>query len=113
MLRDGAVGRWATVVLRRDLRCVHVALIEGAQIFSGGGVKDTTWQANRGSFARRASRRVRTVDVDVADELSRRGAWARCNQIIGASMPACETSRGAHTAGLCNSGVSSKQVPAP
>jgi acyl-CoA dehydrogenase len=33
---------------------------------------------------------LRTVDISVADELIRRGAWARCNQIIGALDAACE-----------------------
>jgi acyl-CoA dehydrogenase len=33
---------------------------------------------------------LRPVDVGVADELNRRGAWARCNQIIGALDAACE-----------------------
>jgi len=32
----------------------------------------------------------RTVDVGVADELTRRGAWARCNQIVGALDAACD-----------------------
>jgi acyl-CoA dehydrogenase len=27
---------------------------------------------------------MRAVDIDVVDELTRRGAWARCNQIVGA-----------------------------
>jgi acyl-CoA dehydrogenase len=40
---------------------------------------------------------MRTVDVGVADELTRRGAWARCNQIIGALDAACELTV-AHTA---------------
>jgi acyl-CoA dehydrogenase len=30
-----------------------------------------------------------TVDLSVADELIRRGAWARCNQIVGALDAAC------------------------
>jgi acyl-CoA dehydrogenase len=33
---------------------------------------------------------LRTVDVSVADELTCRGAWARCNQIVGALDAACE-----------------------
>jgi acyl-CoA dehydrogenase len=33
---------------------------------------------------------LRSVDVGVADELTRRGAWARCNQIMGALAAACE-----------------------
>jgi acyl-CoA dehydrogenase len=32
---------------------------------------------------------LRTLDVGVADELIRRGAWARCNQIVGALDAAC------------------------
>jgi acyl-CoA dehydrogenase len=39
----------------------------------------------------------RTVDISVADELIRRGAWARCNQIIGALDAACALTV-AHTA---------------
>jgi acyl-CoA dehydrogenase len=37
-----------------------------------------------------AATEMRTVDVGIADELIRRGAWARCNQIIGALDAACE-----------------------
>ncbi|HTI73643.1 MAG TPA: acyl-CoA dehydrogenase family protein [Mycobacterium sp.] len=37
------------------------------------------------------------VDIGLADELVRRGAWARCNQIIGALDTACELTV-AHTA---------------
>jgi acyl-CoA dehydrogenase len=33
---------------------------------------------------------LRSVDVGVADELTRRGAWARCNQIMGALDAACD-----------------------
>jgi acyl-CoA dehydrogenase len=33
---------------------------------------------------------ARKVDVGVADELTRRGAWARCNQIVGALDAACD-----------------------
>jgi acyl-CoA dehydrogenase len=40
---------------------------------------------------------LRTVDIALADELTRRGAWARCNQIIGALDAACEMTV-AHTA---------------
>jgi len=40
---------------------------------------------------------LRTVDIGVADELTRRGAWARCNQIIGALDAACAMTV-AHTA---------------
>ena len=40
---------------------------------------------------------LRTVDIGVADELTRRGAWARCNQIMGALDAACEMTV-AHTA---------------
>jgi acyl-CoA dehydrogenase len=37
-----------------------------------------------------AARDTRAVDVEVADELTRRGAWARCNQIVGALDAACD-----------------------
>jgi hypothetical protein len=33
---------------------------------------------------------LRTVDVGVADELTRRGAWARCSQIVAALDAACD-----------------------
>lgn len=37
-----------------------------------------------------AARDTRAVGVEVADELTRRGAWARCNQIVGALDAACD-----------------------
>jgi acyl-CoA dehydrogenase len=40
---------------------------------------------------------TRSADVRLADELMRRGAWARCNQIMGALDAACELTV-AHTA---------------
>jgi acyl-CoA dehydrogenase len=44
----------------------------------------TTWPARRGSFTFDiAVADTRAVDVGVPDELTRRGAWARCNQIVG------------------------------
>ncbi|MFG1934114.1 acyl-CoA dehydrogenase family protein [Mycobacterium sp. NPDC048908] len=36
-----------------------------------------------------ATDETRVADIAVADELARRGAWARCNQIIGALDEAC------------------------
>jgi acyl-CoA dehydrogenase len=41
---------------------------------------------------------TRTVDVGVADQLTRRGAWARCNQIVGVLDAACGLTV-AHTTG--------------
>ena len=77
-----------TVVLAaRTSDALHVAVIEGAQIVEGHNLAGEP----RGSFAFDvAVGDVRTVDVDVADELSRRGAWARCNQIVGTLDAACE-----------------------
>jgi acyl-CoA dehydrogenase len=40
---------------------------------------------------------LHAVDVGIGDELIRRGAWARCNQIIGALDAACDLTV-AHTA---------------
>jgi acyl-CoA dehydrogenase len=75
------------VLAARTGDALHVALIEGAQIVDGHNLAGEP----RGSFTFDvAVGEMRTVDVGVADELSRRGAWARCNQIIGALDAACD-----------------------
>jgi acyl-CoA dehydrogenase len=75
------------VLAARTADALHIALIEGAQIVDGHNLAGEP----RGSFTFDvAVGEMRTVDVGVADELNRRGAWARCNQIIGALDAACE-----------------------
>lgn len=71
-----------TVVLAaRTSGALHVALVAGAQMTSGHNLAGEP----RGSFAfDMAVADFRTVDPVLADELIRRGAWARCIQIIGA-----------------------------
>jgi acyl-CoA dehydrogenase len=77
-----------TVVLAaRTADALHVALVEGAQISDGHNLAGEP----RGSFTfDLAVGDTRTVHVGVADELTRRGAWARCNQIVGALDAACD-----------------------
>jgi acyl-CoA dehydrogenase len=84
-----------TVVLAaRTADALHVALVEGAQISDGHNLAGEP----RGSFTfDLAVDDTRTVDVGVADELTRRGAWARCNQIVGVLDAACDLTV-AHTA---------------
>jgi acyl-CoA dehydrogenase len=66
---------------------LHVALVEDAKFVDGYNLAGEP----RESFTfDMAVGDTRTVDVDVADELRRRGAWARCNQIVGALDAACE-----------------------
>jgi len=67
----------STVVLAaRTADALHVGLVDAT---SHGAIKFDV-----------AVGELRTVDISVADELTRRGAWARCNQIIGALDAACE-----------------------
>jgi acyl-CoA dehydrogenase len=70
-----------TVVLAaRTTDALHVALIADPQIGDGHNLAGEP----RGSFTFDiAVADTRAVDVGVADELTRRGAWARCNQIVG------------------------------
>lgn len=77
-----------TVILAaRTADTLRMALIEGAQIADGYNLAGEP----RGSFTfDTAVGDTQTVDVGVADELTRRGAWARCNQIVGALDAACE-----------------------
>lgn len=67
----------STVVLAaRTSDALYVGLVDGA---------------SRGSFEFDVPvGDLRTVDVGVSDELIRRGAWARCNQIVGALDAACD-----------------------
>lgn len=77
----------AIALAARTADSLYIALIEDAQIVDGHNLAGEP----RGSFTFDvAVGDMHTVDVGVADELSRRGAWARCNQIIGALDAACE-----------------------
>src|ERR1700754_4602089 len=84
-----------TVVLAaRTPDALHVALVEGAQIVDGHNLAGEP----RGPFTFEVVvGDAQKVDIGVADELSRRGAWARCNQIVGALDAACDLTV-AHTA---------------
>ena len=77
-----------TVVLAaRTADAMHVASVEDAPIVDGRNLAGEP----RGSFTfDMALGEMRTVDVDVADELTRRGAWARCSQIVGVFDAACD-----------------------
>jgi acyl-CoA dehydrogenase len=76
----------STVVLAaRTADALHVGLIEDAQAVEGQNLAGEP----RGALTFDVSD-TRSVDVAVADELTRRGAWARCNQIMGALDAACE-----------------------
>jgi acyl-CoA dehydrogenase len=77
-----------TVVLAaRTGDALRVAVVEGVQIVEGHNLAGEP----RGSFTfDLAVGDTRTVDVGVSDQLTRRGAWARCNQIVGALDAACE-----------------------
>jgi acyl-CoA dehydrogenase len=75
-----------TVVLAaRTANVLHVAVIEDARVALGHNLAGEP----RGSITFDVGD-ARSVDVAVADELIRRGAWARCNQIVGALDAACE-----------------------
>jgi len=78
----------STVVLAaRGAGALHVGLIADAELVEGHNLAGEP----RGSFTFDvAVGDTRRVDVGVADELSRRGAWARCSQIVGALDAACE-----------------------
>jgi acyl-CoA dehydrogenase len=77
----------STVVLAaRTADRLHVTLVEDASVDSHNLAGEP-----RGSFTfGMAVSEARTVDVGMADELTRRGAWARCNQIVGALDAACD-----------------------
>jgi acyl-CoA dehydrogenase len=78
----------ATVVLAaRTADALHVALIEDAPKIDGHNLAAEP----RGSVTFDvAVGDTRTVDVGVAEELTRRGAWARCTQIVGVLDAACD-----------------------
>ena len=77
-----------TIVLAaRTADALHVALIEDAPKIDGHNLAAEP----RGSVTFDvAVGDTRTVDVGVADQLTRRGAWARCNQIVGVLDAACD-----------------------
>jgi acyl-CoA dehydrogenase len=77
-----------TVVLAaRTADALRIALVEDAQIVNGHNLAGEP----RGSFTFDVDvDDARTADVGVADELNRRGAWARCNQIVGVLDAACD-----------------------
>jgi acyl-CoA dehydrogenase len=75
------------VLAARTADALHVAVVEGAQIVDGHNLAGEP----RGSFTfDMGVGDARTVDVGVADELTRRGAWARCNQVVGVLDAACD-----------------------
>jgi len=84
----------STVVLAvRTADALHVAVVEDAQAVDGHNLAGEP----RGSVAfDMAAGDMHAVDPGVADELIRRGAWARCNQIVGALDAACDLTVG-HT----------------
>jgi acyl-CoA dehydrogenase len=77
-----------TVVLAaRTADALRIALVEDSQIVNGHNLAGEP----RGSFTFDVDvDDARTADVGVADELNRRGAWARCNQIVGVLDAACD-----------------------
>lgn len=77
-----------TIILAaRTVNALHVGLIVDAELIEGHNLAGEPC----GSFTfDMAVGDTQTLDVGVADELTRRGAWARCNQIIGALDAACE-----------------------
>ncbi|AGB20627.1 acyl-CoA dehydrogenase [Mycobacterium sp. JS623] len=84
----------STVVLAaRTAEALHVGLVGDAAAVHGHNIAGEP----RGSLTFDvALSETRTVDMGIADELTRRGAWARCSQIMGALDAACEMSV-AHT----------------
>ena len=75
-----------TVVLAaRTADALHVGLLEDAPTIDGHNLAGEP----RGSVTFDVNE-MRTTDVGVAGELTRRGAWARCNQILGALDAACD-----------------------
>ncbi|HET7665321.1 MAG TPA: acyl-CoA dehydrogenase family protein [Mycobacterium sp.] len=74
------------VLAARTPAALHVALIEGAPNLDGHNLVGEPYGSVTFDLALDD---VHTVDLAVADELVRRGAWARCNQIIGALDAAC------------------------
>ena len=82
------------VLAARTSSALHVALVPGVQMATG----HTLAGEPRGSVEFDIPvADARTVDPGLGAELIRRGAWARCSQIIGAFDAACELTV-AHTA---------------
>jgi len=78
----------STVVLAaRTADALHVGLIDDGPMVEGHNL---AWEPRGSLTFDVAVGELRPVDVGVADELTRRGAWARCNQIMGALDAACE-----------------------
>lgn len=75
----------SVVLAARTSDALHVAVIDGARVVGGHNLAGEP----RGSLTFDLAE-TRTVDVGAADELTRRGAWARCSQIIGALDAACD-----------------------
>jgi acyl-CoA dehydrogenase len=77
-----------TVVLAvRTADTLHVGVVDDAQTLDGRNLADEP----RGSVTfDMAAGDMHAVDLGIADELIRRGAWARCNQIVGALDAACD-----------------------
>jgi acyl-CoA dehydrogenase len=73
------------VLAARTADALHVAVLDDAQVGEGHNLAGEP----RGSLTFDVGD-AQTVDLAVADELIRRGAWARCNQIMGALDAACE-----------------------
>jgi acyl-CoA dehydrogenase len=75
------------VLAARTSDALHVALLPDTPNTNGHNLVGEP----RGSFSfDMAVSEMHTVDVNVAEELTRRGAWARCNQTMGALDAACE-----------------------
>ena len=75
------------VLAARTTDALRVAVLDDAQVVGGHNLADEP----RGSVTFDvAVDDTRAVSVDVADELTRRGAWARCNQIVGALDASCD-----------------------
>jgi acyl-CoA dehydrogenase len=78
----------STVILAvRTADALYVSVVDDAQTLDGRNLADEP----RGSVTfDMAAGDMHAVDLGVADELIRRGAWARCNQIVGALDAACD-----------------------
>jgi acyl-CoA dehydrogenase len=85
--RDVPWPAGAVVLAARTSDAVYVALVDDAPTIGHHNLAGEP----RGSFAFDiAIGDTREADTRMADELNRRGAWARCNQIVGAFDAACE-----------------------
>jgi acyl-CoA dehydrogenase len=85
--RDVAWPVARVVLAALTSQALHVALLDEAPNADGHNLVGEP----RGSVTfDMAVNELHTVDLAVADELTRRGAWARCNQIVGALDAACD-----------------------